>query len=268
MESQTDLGLEISSIALVDTHEHLVPEEQWAGDNTTLLSEMRAAGHPGWSDAGPDILQDLFMNYVCSDLEVAGASPQAMAQLLDPSAGDLERRFAGIREAWEATRFTGYGEAVRLIAREVYGLESLTADSLEGAQRKLEELRQPGERLRLLRDVAGLDHVQIDDFRWACKPDESAPDFFLYDLTWASFATGDVKVEDIHLETGIEVATLEDLREALAAIFRQNAPCSIAVKAQHAYTRTLQWEERSDGDAAQALAVVLAGGEVSEAVRL
>ncbi len=268
MESQTDLGLEISSIALVDTHEHLVPEEQWAGDNTTLLSEMRAAGHPGWSDAGPDILQDLFMNYVSSDLEVAGASPQAMAQLFDPSAGDLERRFSGIREAWEATRFTGYGEAVRLIAREVYGLESLTADGLEGAQRKLEDLRQPGERLRLLRDVAGLDHVQIDDFRWACRPDESGPDFFLYDLTWASFATGDVKVEDIHLETGIEVATLEDLREALAAIFRQNAPCSIAVKAQHAYTRTLQWEERSDGDAAQALAVVLAGGEVSEAVRL
>jgi hypothetical protein len=54
--------------------------------------------------------------------------------------------------AWEATQFTGYGEAVWLIAREVYGLDSLTAEGLEGAQRKLEELRQPGERLRLLSD--------------------------------------------------------------------------------------------------------------------
>jgi hypothetical protein len=268
VESQTDLGLEISSLALVDTHEHLLSEEKWAGDNATLIEEMRAAGQPGWSDASPDILQDLFMNYVSSDLEVAGASRQAIAQLFDPAAGDIEFRFSGIREAWEATQFTGYGEAVRLIAREMYGLDSLTADGLDGAQRKLEQLRQPGERLRLLSEVAGLDHVQIDDYQWACEPDMSGPDFFLYDLTWTSFAAGEVKTDDIHEETGIEVFSLEDLREALAAIFRQNAPCAIAVKAQHAYTRTLHWEERSDDDAAQALAVVLAEGKVSEAVRL
>lgn len=268
MESQTDLGLEISSLALVDTHEHLLSEEKWAGDNATLIEEIRAAGQPGWSDASPDILQDLFMNYVSSDLEVAGASREAIAQVFDPAAGDIEFRFSGIREAWEATQFTGYGEAVRLIAREMYGLDSLTADGLDGAQRKLEQLRQPGERLRLLSEVAGLDHVQIDDYQWACKPDVSGPDFFLYDLTWSSFAAGEVNTDDIHEETGIEVFSLEDLREALAAIFRQNAPCAIAVKAQHAYTRTLHWEERSDDDAAQALAVVLAGSNVNEAARL
>ena len=268
METQTDLGVEISSLELVDTHEHLLPEDQWAGDNARLIEGMREAGEPGWGDANPDILQDLFMNYVPSDLEVAGASREAIAQLFDPAAGDIEFRFSGIRTAWEATQFTGYGEAVRLIAREVYGLDSLTVEGIEGAQGKLEQLRQPGERLRLLSAIAGLDHVQIDDFRWACKPDESGPDFFLYDLSWAGFARGDVKVEDIHQETGIEVSTLEDLREALAAIFRRYAPCAIAVKAQHAYTRTLHWEERSDEDAAQALAAVLAGGEVEEAMRL
>ena len=268
METQTDLGVEISSLELVDTHEHLLPEDQWAGDNARLIEGMREAGEPGWGDANPDILQDLFMNYVPSDLEVAGASREAIAQLFDPAAGDIEFRFSGIRTAWEATQFTGYGEAVRLIAREVYGLDSLTVEGLEGVQGKLEQLRQPGERLRLLSAIAGLDHVQIDDFQWACKPDESGPDFFLYDLSWAGFARGDVKVEDIHQETGIEVSTLEDLREALAAIFRRYAPCAIAVKAQHAYTRTLRWEERSDEDAAQALAAVLAGGEVEEATRL
>ncbi len=227
METQTDLGLEISSLALVDTHEHLRPEDQWAGDNAKLIEGMKEDGQPGWGDASPDILQDLFLNYVPSDLEVAGASREAIAQLFDPAAGDIESRFSGIREAWEATQFTGYGEAVRLIAREVYGLDSLTAEGLEGAQSKLEELRQPGERLRLLSEVASLDHVQIDDFQWACKPDESGPDFFLYDLSWAGFANGEVKVEDIHQETGIEVSTLEDLREALAAIFRRYAPARL-----------------------------------------
>jgi len=268
VETQTDLGLEINSLTLVDTHEHLLPEDRWAGDNAKLIEGMKEAGESGWGDERPDILQDLFLNYVPSDLEVAGASKKALQRLFDPAAGDLESRFSGIRDAWEATQHTGYGEAVRLIAREVYGLDSITPEGLEAAQRQLEELRQPGERLRLLNEVAGLDHVQIDDFQWACKPDESGPDFFLYDLSWAGFANGDVKVEEIQKETGIEVSTLEDLREAMAAIFRRYAACAIAVKAQHAYSRTLLWHERSDDEAARALAVVLAGGEVEEATRL
>jgi hypothetical protein len=72
--TETDLGLEISSIALVDTHEHLCPEERWAGDNARLIEGMKETGQPGWGDASPDILQDLFFNYVSNDLEVAGAS--------------------------------------------------------------------------------------------------------------------------------------------------------------------------------------------------
>ena len=268
METHTDLAVEINSLALVDTHEHLLTEDQWAGDNAKLIAGMKEAGQPEWGDPNPDILQDLFMNYVPSDLEVAGATKEALQRLFDPAAGDIESRFAGIRKAWEATQFTGYGEAVRLIARDVYGLDAITPEGLETAQRKLEELRQPGERLRLLSEVGGLDHVQIDDFQWACKPDESGPDFFLYDLSWAGFANGDVKVEDIQQETGIEVRGLEDLREALTAIFRRYARCAIAVKAQHAYQRTLHWQERTDDEAANALRVVLAGGEIEEATRL
>jgi uncharacterized protein len=265
--TQTDLELEISSLALVDTHEHLLPEDQWAGNNAKLIEQMEEAGEAGWGDDRPDILQDLFRNYVRSDLEVAGATKEAIQRLFDPASGDLEARFSRIRDAWEATQYTGYGEAVRLIAREVYDLDSITPEGLEAAQRRLEELRQPAERLRLLRDVAGLDHVQIDDFQWVCEPDPSGPDFFLYDLSWAAFARGEVKFEQIQQETGIQVSRLDDLREALVAIFQRYAPCAIAVKAQHAYTRTLHWEERSDEEAARALDATLAGGE-DEATRL
>ena len=137
MATQTDLELEISSLALVDTHEHLLPEDQWAGDNAKLIEQMKEAGESGWGDDRPDILQDLFMNYVRSDLEVAGATKEAIQRLFDPAAGDLEARFSGIRDAWEATQYTGYGEAVRLIAREVYDLESITPEGLEAAQRRL-----------------------------------------------------------------------------------------------------------------------------------
>jgi hypothetical protein len=236
----TDLARHIQETPLVDTHEHLRKEREWV-------------------EEGPDVLQDLFGNYVPADLIVAGARSEAMRRLMDASDPDIAGRFAGIRDAWEATRFTGYGEAVRLIAEKVYGLPELSPASLEQAQAKLAGFRRPGERLRLLRETARLDHTQTDDFCWPCLPDASGPDFFLYDLSWAGFCGGEVKPEPIQKETGITVGDLESLRRAMAALFDKYGSCAIAVKAQHAYNRTLRWEERPDADAARALERTLAG---------
>ena len=267
----TDLAHHIQSISLVDTHEHLQKENEWV-------------------ENGPDILQDLFGNYVAADLHTAGASPEAMQRLLsinghysyanpstggtpelmNPSGGGIAARFEDIREAWEASQFTGYGEAVRLIAKEVYGIEEITGENLAAAQEKLLSLRRPGERYRLLYDLANLDHVQIDDFCWACLPDHSGPDFFLYDLSWVGFCEGQINAEQIHAETGVEVSGLASLRQAMEAIFEKWAPCAIAVKSQHAYSRTLSWIERGDAEAAAALKTVLCqpAAEVSVETRL
>ena len=103
----TDLARHIQETPLADTHEHLRREPEWLHD-------------------GPDILQDLFDKYVSADLRTAGASPAAMQRLLDASDPDIAGRFRGIEAAWQATRFTGYGEAVRLIAEHLYGLEELS----------------------------------------------------------------------------------------------------------------------------------------------
>src|SRR4029078_9743119 len=96
----------------------------------------------------------------------------------------LRARFAGVRTAWERCRHTGYGEAVRLIALRAYGMQEITIEAIDAAAPGAIALRRPGERLRILRDEANLDHVQIDDFHWQCLPDQSGPDFFLYDLSW------------------------------------------------------------------------------------
>ena len=53
VQMQTDLGREIKSIALVDTHEHLLPEDQWAGDNAKLIEQMKEEGEPGWATSVP-----------------------------------------------------------------------------------------------------------------------------------------------------------------------------------------------------------------------
>ena len=234
----TDLAHHIQGTALVDTHEHMRKE-------------------PDWLENGPDILQDLFGNYVPADLNTAGATPEEMKRLMDASDPDIAGRFEGVREAWEATQFTGYGEAVRLIAEHVYGIDELTAANLTAAQEKVKVLQRPGERYRLLHNIANLDHIQTDDGGWSCLPDRSGPDFFLYDLSWRGFCNGEVDAQQIHSETGVEVKDLTTLKQGMEAIFAKYAPCAIAVKAQHAYNRTLNWIERSDGDASAALEKVL-----------
>ncbi len=246
----TDLANHIRETRLSDTHEHLLEEQEWI-------------------EQGPDVLQDLFGNYVTGDLISAGASPEAVKRLMDATDPDLAGRFDGIRPAWEATRLTGYGEAVRLIASEIYELPEITPECLSLGQEKLLKLRTPGERYRLLHDRAMLDHVQIDDKRWACVPDASGPEFFLYDISWKFFCIGRIEFDLLAEESGVEVKDLKSLGRAMEILFEKNAACAIAVKAQHAYQRTLKWVERADSDAERALQSSLISDEsLSEADRL
>jgi len=103
----TDLAQHIQRTPLCDTHEHLKKEEEYVA-------------------RGPDILQSLFANYVTADLIVAGATQPAVDRLVDGSDPDLRARFVRVQKAWQAVRHTGYGEAVRLIARELYDIEEIT----------------------------------------------------------------------------------------------------------------------------------------------
>ena len=245
----SQLVAHIAQTRLIDTHEHLRSEQEFV-------------------EGGPDLLQDLFDNYVTADLLVAGASEDAVRRLLDRSDSDLAGRLNGVRDAWQRCRHTGYGEAVRLIARLVYEIEEITPAQLEAAQARNRELRRPGERLRLLRDIANLDHVQVDNFTWQCPPDPSGLDFFLYDLSWSSFCRGKPDAPAIYDAVGIAVEGIDSLRYAIEALFARHGPLAIAVKSQHAYERTLLWEERTDADAKRALLRHLGGEELSEGERL
>ena len=106
---------------------------------------------------------------------------------------------------------------MRLIAEHAYGIDELTGANIASAQEKIKMLRRPGERFRLLHDVANLDHTQTDDKIWLCAPDSSGLDFFLYDLSWRSFCNGEIELEEIHAETGIEVVDLKTLKQGIEA---------------------------------------------------
>jgi hypothetical protein len=234
---------------LVDTHEHLLSSAE--------LERRR-----------PDVLVELFEGYLSADLISAGASRKAVQRLLDPGDPDLAGRFAAVEEAWRSCRHTGFGRAASWIAREVYGLEDLSAERLAAAP-------PAPDRIEVLREQAALDHVQVDDLHWRCEPDPEHPDFFLQDVSWLLFATGDrrtgpqlggIDYEGITAQSGIEIGDLNGLGQAMEWVMESYGSLAIALKSQHAYVRGLAYEHREDADASRALTRVLTGA-ASEADR-
>jgi len=244
----TDLTRHIRQLRIWDTHEHTRRERVWVDDS-------------------PDILAVLFGNYTPGDLIAAGAPPEAVERVRDSADPDWEERLAGVRPFLEPIRFTGYGEALWTMA-EFYGIRDWTLEELEAGQRQLAEWQRPGGRYRLLRDVALLDHVQIDDGQRTCFPDPSGPEFFLFDLSWLEMSCGQLRPEILHAETGVTVTDLSTLGQAIEGIFARHGDCAIAVKCNMAYRRTLRWQERADAAAAAALERILGHSDPPAEARL
>lgn len=240
----SDLAEHIATIRVIDTHSHMQSDRNW-------------------EENGPrDVLVDLFGMYSRDDLIVAGATPAAVARLLDGADPDIEGRFAAIADAWRAMQFTGYGEVVRIVAAQVYGIEELSGPAAREAQARLDAIRTAEGSLHLLRVRAGLDHIQIDSGLQPPERSAIAPDFYLYDLSWAGFSRVDLSAERHALlseMTGVTVTDLASLRRTMETLFERYGPQSIAVKSQHAYQRTIAWQERDDASAARALQAILAG---------
>ncbi len=238
--STTDLQAFIQESPMIDSHEHLRTERDW-------LTER------------PDVLRCLFDNYVLADLRTAGASLAQLDKLIDPKAGSVAERFKPIEPYWRFCRHTGYGEAVRLIAQHVYEIDEITVEAIEKAASIQKELLKPGGYFTLLRDMAELDHVQVDDFVRKVEPDTSEPMFVLNDINWHEMSKAIFKPEEVSRDSGIEVKDIESLRDAIEAIFDKYGPMAIALKSQHAYERTLRYEKRTDAEAGQVLTKMLAG---------
>lgn len=249
IDRHTDLARHIAATPMSDVHEHILREEQYLETN-------------------PDLLQELLQNYLEHDLIAAGATPEALGRARDRNDPDVAARWEGIRPAWEAVQYTGYGEGVRRMLRIVFGIEEITGAALAEANERFVNGERRGERLRLLRDVANLDHVQVDHPWYVDLPDPSGPEFFLYDLSWFPYAHAAVDAQALHQATGENVTDLAGYRRALEALVDKHGRHAIAIKSQHAYVRTLAWQPRHDADAERVLQKVLRGENIDLAEAL
>ena len=242
----TDLARHIQATPMADTHEHM-PDENF------------------FRTSPPDALKEIFDHYTYNDMRSAGASEEAVQALQKRDDARVKERFEGLSAAWAHCHYTGYGEASRLIASRAFGIQGeITTEAVMAAHAKFDKRDWRNERLRILRDVANLDHIQVHTGQWACPADPYAPEFFFCDLAWDGMASGGVDPAAIEKATGVTVKDIGTLRQGIEKIFEKNAPTAIAVKSGHAYSRTLAWSERTDGEADAILQKKLRGAEVGE----
>ncbi|UCI32087.1 amidohydrolase family protein [Mesorhizobium sp. B4-1-4] len=240
----------IASSPLCSTHEHTEFEK--------FYQESR-----------PDILKHLFDNYVLHDLLSAGASRQALSALIDVGNLDIEARFNAVGPAWRRVELGGYGEAVKLTATKLFDIEEITATSLRNAADKTTLQGNPGERLMLLRDVANLDHVQIDSGSRPLPDEMIGQDFFHYDINTFDLCNGTPDLSGLAVVLGEDITSLASYRFAIETLFQSSAKYAVAVKSQHAYRRPLKWAERTDQEAEAALASWLRiGTDIDEEDRM
>ena len=138
---------EIDKITVLDSHEHLfLPEEDYLKNEPDFaqfliqynLDDLMTAGMPL-----PDPKE--FVGSFGRTLRIDG-------EILSP-----KEKWAHIKPYWEASKFTGYGRAVRLSMQKLFDIEDLTDSTWRTVNKKLKALAKPGMFRYILKDICGFE---------------------------------------------------------------------------------------------------------------
>ena len=120
-----DLYDEISELTIIDAHEHLPPE----------------ADYLAFEYCGPNLFAG---GYIWHDLESAGMSPEFKETLRDGGYRPVEEWWPQIRPHWECAKHTSYARALRVTARDLWGIADINDDTIEHLSEQVRAENQPG----------------------------------------------------------------------------------------------------------------------------
>jgi len=221
----TELLSEISKMPVIDTHEHLPIAE-------------------GERDRNTDVLKEYLTHYMSSDLKSAGLSEAAFARVIDPT-GPLLERWKLVEPYWEASRHTGYGRALDISVRGIYGIDGVNRQTLPALNEAFLRSLAPGHFHRVLKDLCGIRTSLLDAWSEGFECDRA---FFRrvwqpqrYVFAEESAAKCLSAVERL---SGVRIRSLDDWMEALSC--EASDACAagvVAMKMWIAYFRPLRFED-------------------------
>ncbi len=228
-ELKQRLAAHIESIALVDTHEHINPENERLQTPQDLFS---------W-----------FPHYASSDLVSAGMSYPSLERVRNTSL-PLAERWREFEPHWQSMRNTAYARALLIAARDLHGIDDINTATCEDLSQRITAAAQPGFYRQVLRERAGI-AVSINDTDYI-SPSSADLSLFAPTRRMDDFIAIRTRAElrVIERKHDLAIHSLADLVKALRlSLERAVADGYVAVKSALAYRRTLNYSKPTHHEA-------------------
>jgi hypothetical protein len=229
---KSDIFLEIKrhvdKIRLVDTHEHLPPE------NTRIGMEV-------------DALSEFFLHYSSSDLRSAGMKEAEIIAIRDTSIA-LDERWSILEPWWEKIRNTGYARTIEIAARDLYGVEGISYETYNLLSKRMKEKNKKGLYRWVLKEKSGIDISILDSLFEVNDVDR---EFFAPVLRIGELVTPKDRneLEIMSRKHGGPIHSFNEYISLVKNRFDQLAGNIVGIKIALAYRRPIFFEKRTFSEA-------------------
>ncbi|MGD2157546.1 MAG: amidohydrolase family protein [Anaerolineales bacterium] len=223
----------VEEIPLVDTHEHLHEEQDRLAFGERL-----------------DFSYLFFRPYQLADMVSSGMT-LTDADRLQSDFLSQEEKWQLIAPYWEHARYTGYGRAVEVTVREVYGIPGLNEETYKDVTAALRTRNKPGVHHWIIREKAGVERCILHniDGDGIVYRQNADPVLYRQALAVSQFLQDPIPLEKLAAFTGILPDSWEAFRELMARYFKLYHNEAVAIKNNCPYWRSLLFDDVPDSPA-------------------
>lgn len=224
----------IKSLQVIDTHEHL-PYREAAREKHT------------------DILREYTSHYFCRDLISAGMKYQELDMLRDISQ-PLMKRWELVSHHWENARNTGYGRALDITVKELYGVDGINKKTIEYLDDTFKKTLNGGQFKKVLKEKSNI-IVSLLDENIDCDREYFRS---VYKFDYMIFPTRGDDISRVERGSGIRITCFDDWLDSMDIILDDVYKKGVvALKSALAYKRSLYYSRASYAQAEEAFNKIL-----------
>ena len=232
----------LKGLEIIDTHEHL-PYCESAREKDT------------------DVLKEYLTHYFNRDLISAGLGIDDYEKVINNKLPLIDR-WKLVEPYWEIARYTGYGRALDISVKALYGVEKICRSTIEQLNQAFLESLKPGHFRKVLKEKSKI-RISLLDSSLEC--DQS---FFrsVYRLDNFIYPKNGAEIKEVERQSDIKICSLDDWLEACGVMLDKALKSgAIALKSGLAYERTLKYERASKNEAENAFNQIFKVKHLTEA---
>lgn len=251
------MNLDISTLPIIDTHEHLTDESHRVQHDKDVLS--------------------LFLwHYISTDLANAGLSPSKIQEIRDPAV-KIEKRWGMLEPFWQQVTHTAYAKALKIAVRDLYHIDQINRETIGEIADRVEEASKPGIYAHIFKK-AGIQYGVVDDLEGVYHPEmlfdtplprpSDPPGLFRKVIGGTPLINIRSKAQIIHMQEMLKVNPVHGLEDWLDIIRHVFAACPEAatLKLPHAYEASIAVTKTSFEDAESVFNQIIGAANQDESI--